>query len=97
MNVETKCDIIEQFMRMFSSRPETYNNQNYIDFRVYNDLGVPIAQAYSYELIHELTDEGEKLINETWQNFCILLDADPNAEYEDLSDVIPSVFENEKE
>jgi hypothetical protein len=89
MDIETKCEIIEEFMRDFSSLPETYNNNSYLDFRVYNDLGVPLAQAYVYKMA-ELTDEGKQVINETWNNFCSLFSKNPDNEYKDLSMLLNS-------
>lgn len=86
MEIEKKCEIMEEFMREFSNRDEVIQNVNYINFRVYNDLGLPIAQAFIYGLV-ELTDEGEDVINETWINFCQLLDADPNGLYESIYEI----------
>lgn len=87
MDIETKTEFIEEFMRNYALLPETYNNDEYITFKIYNDLGIPLAQAYAYDLV-ELTASGEDLINETWDNFCKLFEKDPNGEYENLEDIL---------
>ncbi len=92
-SLENKCSIIEEFMRNFSFMPETYNNQYYLDFKIYNDLGVPLAQAFEYNLI-KFEKEGEELINETWINFCNMLEVDPDEEYKSLLEIIPQLNED---
>lgn len=92
MNIETKCSIIEEFMRNFSFMPETYNHDDFIHFRIYNDLGVPLAQAFEYGLI-KLEPDGERLVNETWENFCNMLEVDPDGEYDDISDIVTMMDE----
>jgi hypothetical protein len=94
MDIETKCSIIEEFMRNFGMLAETYENENYVDFRIYNDLGVPLAQAVTYDLIN-LQEEGKNLINETWISFCNMLEVDPDEEYDSLQDIIPKVDDEE--
>ena len=94
MNINAKCSIIEEFMRNFSFMPETYNHEDFINFKIYNDLGIPLAQGYEYGLI-KLEPEGEELINETWINFCNMLEIDPDEEYESLGEIISSVDDEE--
>lgn len=94
MDIETKCNIIEEFMRNFGMMPETYENENYVNFRIYNDLGVPLAQAFAYDLII-LQEEGKNLVNETWNSFCEMLEVDPEDDYESLEDIIPDVDDEE--
>jgi len=90
MNVDQKCSIIEEFMRNYSFLPETYNHEDFINFKIYNDLGVPLAQAHEYGLA-KLEPEGIKIIDETWINFCRMLEIDPDIEYESISDIIPQI------
>jgi hypothetical protein len=88
MELEQKAKIIEEFVRDFFNSPELYDSDEMKDFIIYNDLGVPMAQGLIYELIEDLTQEGETLIQETWENLCGVFDADPDDEYETLDDVV---------
>lgn len=90
MNIDQKCSIIEEFMRNYSILPETYSHEDFINFKIYNDLGIPLAQAYEYGLI-KLEADGIKIIEETWINFCNILDIDPDSDYQGLSDIIPEI------
>lgn len=90
MDIDKKCSIIEEFMRNFSFMPETYNHDDFINFRIYNDLGIPLAQAYEYDLV-KLEPEGVNLVNETWINFCKMLEIDPEGDYNSISDFITEI------
>ena len=85
MDVEEICEILEEFAREF-----TVGNLKrglFLQFLVYNDLGLPLAQAYHYDLA-ELTEEGETLVIETWEEFCRRLAIDSDEPYEDLNDCL---------
>jgi hypothetical protein len=85
MDVEEMCEILEEFAREF-----TVGNLKrglFLQFLVYNDLGLPLAQAYHYDLA-ELTEEGETLVIETWEEFCRRLAIDSDEPYEDLNDCL---------
>ena len=85
MDVEEMCEILEEFAREF-----TVGNLKrglFLQFLVYNDLGLPLAQAYHYDLA-ELTEEGETLVIETWEEFCRRLAIDSDEPYEDLKDCL---------
>jgi hypothetical protein len=88
MENELKAKIIEELVRDFFNDPGMYEEAEITDFLVYNDLGVPLAQGIVYDLIDTLTPQGETLLQETWENFCNLFDADPDEEYDSLDDVM---------
>lgn len=81
MEIKNKCDIIEEFMRdhVFGEQ----NDEEVFQFIKFNDLGIPLAQAVSYDLA-TLTKNGEFLVDETWIALCELFDVDPNGDYDDL-------------
>jgi hypothetical protein len=87
MEIKLKAKILEESMRDLVMNPELYEQEDLSTFLSYNDLGIPIAQAYSYDLITGLTEEGKNLISETWFYFCNMMFVDPDADYEDLDDV----------
>lgn len=94
MDLETKCSIIEEFMRDHILNDE-YDEYDVDSFLEYNDLGVPLAQAISYELANPTT-EGEFLIQETWVLFCEMLSIDPEGEYEDMDDILDELEDDEE-
>lgn len=61
--------------------------QDFYVFLQTNDLGLPLAIAKAYNLII-LTDEGEAVLQETWQQFCELTGIRPDREYEGLGDAL---------
>lgn len=91
MNVEQVSKIIEEVAKEFTEG--TIDRDFFSNFIIYNDLGIPLAQALTYNLSNP-TSDGEKLIMETWSNFCVLLDIDPNGDYEDLEEVF-EIYEEE--
>lgn len=87
MDIEDISKILEEFARDFTTGD--LDRDFFSDFVIYNDLGVPLAQAVVYELATP-TKEGESLIIETWNNLCELLEVNPLEEYEDLDDLLDS-------
>lgn len=87
MDIENISKILEEFARDFTTGD--LDRDFFSEFVIYNDLGVPLAQAVVYELATP-TKEGESLIFETWNNLCELLEVSPIEDYEDLDDLLDS-------
>jgi hypothetical protein len=86
MDIETKCNIIEEFMREHILH-DTFDEEEVKNFIEYNNLGIPLAQGVSYKLAN-LTSEGENLLKETWDSLCFVLEVDSEGDYEDLQDLL---------
>jgi hypothetical protein len=89
MDIETKCDIIEEFVREYFLKDIFVDDEEVQDFIEYNNLGIPLAQSVSYKLATP-TEEGFQLIQETWQFLCSVFDVDSDGEYEDLDEFLES-------
>ena len=81
MELIDKANILVEFIQDYS------NDNDYDDFFIYNDLGLPIAICYVNNLI-DFKNDGEELINETYKELCDLFNADENEDYESLEDLI---------
>ena len=81
MELIDKANILVEFIQDYS------NDNDYDDFFIYNDLGLPIAICYVNNLI-DFKNDGEELINETYSELCDLFNADENEDYESLEDLI---------
>lgn len=86
MDIETKCNIIEEFMRKHVLY-EFFEEEDVKDFIEYNNLGIPLAQGVSYNLSN-LTTEGQSLVDETWDSLCFILGVRSENDYEDLEDLL---------
>jgi hypothetical protein len=86
MDIEVKCKILEEFVREHILH-DKFNDEEVETFLNFNDLGIPLAQSVSYNLA-TLTEEGEDLVNETWLDFCVLVEVDSKNDYEDLEDIL---------
>lgn len=93
MDLELKCMILEEFSRDFTVGE--LDREFFSDFVIYNDLGLPLAQSVVYKLA-DLTEEGTRVIEETWHNLCDLLDLDPLEEYLSLDEMI-DIYELDSE
>lgn len=82
MDNRTKAEILVQFTQ------DNFNDEVYEDFFDYNDLGIPLSIAIMQDMVI-LTDKGEELLDETWNELCEVFGADPNGEYENVDDLIP--------
>lgn len=80
MDNSKKAEILVQFTQDY------FNSGGYDEFFDYNDLGVPMSIALDQEMII-LTDKGEELLQETWNELCLLFNANPDAEYESIDDL----------
>lgn len=92
MDVEQISKILEEVAKEFTEG--SIDRDFFSQFIIYNDLGIPLAQSLVYNLSTP-TLEGERLILETWNNFCELLDIDPEDEYEDLDEIFEIYGEEE--
>jgi len=91
MDLELKCMILEEFSRDFTVGE--LDREFFSDFVIYNDLGLPLAQSVVYKLA-DLTEEGTRVIEETWINLCDLLELDPEEEYNDFEEML-DLFESD--
>jgi hypothetical protein len=80
MDNSKKAEILVQFTQDY------FNSGEYDEFFDYNDLGVPMSIALDQEMII-LTDKGEELLQETWNELCLLFNANPDDEYETIDDL----------
>ena len=80
MDNRTKAEILVQFTQ------DEFNSGEYDDFFDYNDLGIPMAIAVTQDMVI-LTDAGEQLLDETWNELCLLFEANPDDEYESIDDL----------
>lgn len=60
---------------------------SHVEYFKYNDLGIPLAFCLSYDLC-KLTSDGERVIEETWNNLCKELNVNPSLDYDNLSDMV---------
>jgi hypothetical protein len=80
MDNRTKAEILVQFTQ------DEFNSGEYDEFFDYNDLGIPLSIAITQDMVI-LTDSGEQLLNETWNELCLLFDANPDDDYESIDDL----------
>ena len=66
MDIKKISEILEEFARDFTTGE--LDREFFKDFVIYNDLGIPLAQAVTYELA-EPTEAGEGVIVETLKIF----------------------------
>jgi hypothetical protein len=80
MDNRTKAEILVQFTQ------DEFNSGEYDEFFDYNDLGIPLSIAITQDMVI-LTDAGEQLLDETWNELCLLFEANPDDEYESIDDL----------
>ena len=64
------------------------DDEEFLDFIEYNDLGLPLAYAVQGSLIKTLNPAGEALIAETWDLFLAGLGIEEDTGFETLGDVL---------
>lgn len=86
----SKCEILGDLWI------EYRNDENFEDFIEYNDIGLPLAYAFSSGLA-KAEPQGELYVNETWDLFVEALGVDPEIEWESLEDMLENALENGEE
>ena len=94
---ENKCSILGDLYTSYR------DEEDFAEFVEYNDLGLPLAYAYSVELI-ELTDTAKSMVEETFLLLMGLLGLEEDEGWESFEDMtaaydyeIPIVYINESE
>jgi hypothetical protein len=80
-------DFIEKARLIVAFCEENLEDENYLDFFNYNDLGIPLAISLVLEHV-KLRSAGEEIIAETWIGLCSILSTDPNGNYESLDALV---------
>lgn len=87
-NFTNRCEILGQF---YSQYREV---KDFTDFMDFNDLGLPLAYFVSEDLV-EVSDDGVRYINETWELFITSLEIKDTG-FEALEDVFFAAGESQK-
>lgn len=64
------------------------DEEEFQDFMKYNDLGLPLAYAYSNDMVDDLTETGESMISETWEMLLGALGIEEDTGFETVDDVL---------
>lgn len=84
MDNKIKAEIITDFVVRNSEETK------YDDFFAYNDLGIPLSVAFNAGLC-TLNNEGNNMLDETYNLLCAELEVDPEQDYEDLDDLLDNI------
>ena len=76
-----RCEILSKLWQDFR------NEEEFEDFIQYNDLGLPLAYSIDQSIVKS-SPQAEIFINETYDLFLAALEADPDAEYDSLEDLL---------
>ena len=82
MNFGKKVDILADLYLEYNE------DEAFADFFQMNNLGVPLALALRAGGVDTLTEDGERWINESWDDFCDLLQVDPEGEYTGIDGIL---------
>lgn len=75
-----QCEILSELWMDYR------DDEQFEDFVVYNDLGLPLAY-FIHEGVVKSTPQAEIYVGETFNLLVAALDADPEEEYESLSEL----------
>jgi hypothetical protein len=78
---ETKCSILADLWMDYR------DNEDFVDFREYNDLGLPIAYAISNDIVKSLP-MAEQFIDETFGLLLAALEIPEDTGFETLDDLL---------
>lgn len=80
-SLETKCEILADIWLNFR------NDEEFIDFVTYNDLGLPLAYAISSGVV-AITDKAQSFIEETFTLLLASLGIEEDMGYETFGDIL---------
>ena len=83
------CEILGKLYSVYKE------DEEFIDFIEFNDLGLPLAYFVAENLC-EVSDDGSRHITETWALFLARLNLEDTG-FSDLDEVFESAEENNKE
>lgn len=84
MELKDKAVVLVEFLQV------EFTNSIYDEFFQYNDLGMPLAISVDADLC-TLTDEGKKILEETYNLLCdeLGIDRKDYASYDDMLEAMP--------
>ena len=76
-----KCHVLGELWLFYRDS----ENEGWIDFFAWADLGLPIAHLHWSDLVI-VKDDGKALVEETWEAFCEMIAIDPQGTYTNLAE-----------
>lgn len=86
--LKARCEIL------YSYYMDWAENSDYNRFIEVNDVGLPCACLFVVGKI-TLTDSGIESVNDTWNDFCLVLNIDPDSDYRDLDEMMLDFLDSE--
>ena len=77
-NLTDQAKVLAEFFTDYRFEPD------WVDFVTYNDLGLPLAYLVASGLVVQITEDGAKLISETFNMLVTIVGAEPNGNYQTL-------------
>lgn len=76
------CKVLSELWIIY--RDEAQNHQEWRDFFVWADVGLPLAYMKNENMITGIKDNGKQIIEDTWKVFCEMISIDPEADYDGI-------------
>lgn len=80
-NFSTKCEVLGSLWTWYNDT----DNETWREFFDWADIGLPLAYMVWQDLA-TAKPEAKKIIEETWDVFCEMIEIDANGEYSTLAD-----------
>lgn len=88
-----KCGVLSTLWFFYRDEETDANWKNFFE---YADIGLPLAYMID-EGLATITDEGEKMVTDTWEVLCKMMNIDPTAQYNTLKDMFDSMEDDDEE
>ena len=73
------------------------DDKRFEDFFKYHTLGIPLAYFVVSKSVEGVKEEGIKILEDTWTNFCTILGVDPNLEWTSIEEMkLGFMFEDDE-
>ncbi len=86
-----KCEILAEV------HIEAGFNPNLIEFRKYNDIGLPLAYLINQELVEPKGEKALGYVEDTWRMLSESLGIDPNGDYKNAEDYLSNSSEDDED
>ena len=94
MPFSNKCNVLSQLWQTWQDAKYDENiviDKSWEDFFMWADVGLPLAFCVANNLATH-TEDGQKIIEDTYSTFCQVMDVSDELEYANLDDILETAY-----